>query len=71
MDRRRNMLIGIVAGVLIVGALSYATGLTKLIRNHSGAWCVAQDCGENCVGLKRKLPRPLFENLSVYRIHWD
>src|SRR6266550_9104719 len=27
MDRWRNMLIGIVAGVLIVAALSYATGL--------------------------------------------
>jgi hypothetical protein len=27
------MLIGIVAGVLIVGALSYATGVTKLIRS--------------------------------------
>src|ERR1043166_875273 len=32
MNRRRNLLIGIVAGVLIVGALSYATGLTKVIR---------------------------------------
>src|SRR6185295_7834433 len=37
MDRRRNMLIGIVAGVLIVGALSYATGLTKLIRSSFGS----------------------------------
>jgi thiol-disulfide isomerase/thioredoxin len=36
MDRRRNMLIGIVAGVLIVGALSYTTGLTKLIRSSFG-----------------------------------
>jgi thiol-disulfide isomerase/thioredoxin len=36
MDRRWNMLIGIVAGVLIVGALSYATGLTKLIRSSFG-----------------------------------
>jgi hypothetical protein len=31
------MLIGIVAGVLIVGALSYATGLTKLIRSSFGS----------------------------------
>jgi thiol-disulfide isomerase/thioredoxin len=30
------MFIGIVAGVLIVGALSYATGLTKLIRSSFG-----------------------------------
>lgn len=37
MDRRRNMLIGIVAGVLIVGALSYATGVTKLIRSPFGS----------------------------------
>ena len=37
MDRRRNMLIGIVAGVLIVAALSYATGLTKLIRSSFGS----------------------------------
>jgi thiol-disulfide isomerase/thioredoxin len=36
MDSRRNMLIGIVVAVLIVGALSYATGLTKLIRNSFG-----------------------------------
>ena len=36
MDKRWNMLIGIVAGVLIVGALSYATGLTKLIRSSFG-----------------------------------
>ncbi len=31
------MLIGIVAGVLIVGAISYATGLTKLIRSSFGS----------------------------------
>jgi thiol-disulfide isomerase/thioredoxin len=37
MDRRRNMLIGILAGVLIVGAISYATGLTKLIRRSFGS----------------------------------
>jgi thiol-disulfide isomerase/thioredoxin len=36
-DRRRNMLIGIVAGIVIVGALSYATGLTKLIRSSFGS----------------------------------
>lgn len=36
MDVRRNMLIGIVVAVLIVGALSYATGLTKLIRSSFG-----------------------------------
>jgi hypothetical protein len=36
-DRRRNMLIGIVAGVLIVAALSYATGVTKLIRSSFGS----------------------------------
>ena len=37
MDRRRNMLIGIVAGIVIVVALSYATGLTKLIRSSFGS----------------------------------
>lgn len=37
MDNRRNMLIGIVAGVVIVAALSYATGLTKLIRRSFGS----------------------------------
>jgi thiol-disulfide isomerase/thioredoxin len=37
MDRRRNLIIGIVAGVVIVGALSYATGLTKLIRSSFGS----------------------------------
>jgi thiol-disulfide isomerase/thioredoxin len=31
------MLIGIVAGVLIVGTLSYATGVTKLIRSSFGS----------------------------------
>ena len=29
MERRRNLLIGIVVGILIVGILSYATGLTE------------------------------------------
>src|ERR1043165_4503949 len=37
MDRRRNLLIGIVAGVVIVGTLSYATGLTKVIRRSFGS----------------------------------
>ena len=37
MDGRRNMLIGIVVAVLVVGALSYATGLTKLIRSSFGS----------------------------------
>jgi len=37
MDRWRNMLIGIVTGVIIVAALSYATGVTKLIRNSFGS----------------------------------
>src|SRR6185369_8153245 len=36
MDSRRNMLIGIAAGVAIVAALSYATGLTRLIRSSFG-----------------------------------
>lgn len=29
MDRRRDMLIGILVGIIIVGALTYATGFTK------------------------------------------
>ena len=37
MDSWRNRLIGIVAGVVIVAALSYATGLTKLIRSSFGS----------------------------------
>ena len=37
MDRRRNMLIGIVAGIVIVAALTYATGLTKLILAPFGS----------------------------------
>jgi len=36
MDSRRNMVIGIVAAIVIVGALSYATGLTKLVRSSFG-----------------------------------
>ena len=31
MDTRQNMLIGIVVGIIVVGALAYATGLTKLL----------------------------------------
>src|SRR5882724_10138609 len=37
MDRRRNMLIGIVAAIVMVAALSYATGVTKLIRSSFGS----------------------------------
>ena len=37
MDVRRNMLIGIVVAVLVVGVLSYTTGLTKLIRSSFGS----------------------------------
>jgi thiol-disulfide isomerase/thioredoxin len=37
MDRRRNLLIGVVAGIVVVAALSYATGLTKLIRSSFGS----------------------------------
>ena len=37
MDRRRNMLIGIVAGIFIVVALSYATGLTKVLLAPFGS----------------------------------
>jgi thiol-disulfide isomerase/thioredoxin len=31
MDRRWNMLIGILVGIVMVGALTYATGFTKLL----------------------------------------
>jgi thiol-disulfide isomerase/thioredoxin len=37
MHRRRNMLIGIVAGIVIVAALTYATGLTKLLLAPLGS----------------------------------
>jgi thiol-disulfide isomerase/thioredoxin len=37
MDTRPNMLIGIVAGIVIVVALSYVTGLTKLMLNSFGS----------------------------------
>jgi thiol-disulfide isomerase/thioredoxin len=31
MDSRRNMLIGVVIGIVVVGVSAYATGLTKLL----------------------------------------
>jgi thiol-disulfide isomerase/thioredoxin len=37
MDKRRNMLVGIVAGIVVVAALAYATGLTKLMLNSFGS----------------------------------
>ena len=37
MSRRKNMFIGFMVGIVIVGALSYATGLTKLIRSSFGS----------------------------------
>ena len=37
MDRRRNLVIGIVAGILIVAAFTYATGLTKLLLAPFGS----------------------------------
>ena len=37
MDTRRNMLIGIVAGIIIAAALTYATGLTKLLLAPFGS----------------------------------
>ena len=37
MARRRNMLIGILVGIVVVGALSYATGLTKLVLSPFGS----------------------------------
>jgi len=37
MDRRRNMLIGIVAGIVMVASLTYATGLTKLLLAPFGS----------------------------------
>ena len=36
MVRHRNMLIGIIVGILVVGALSYATGVTKLLLSSFG-----------------------------------
>lgn len=37
MARHRNMLIGIIVGIVVVGALSYATGLTKLVLSSFGS----------------------------------
>ena len=37
MDRRQNLLIGIVVGIVIVGASIYATGLTKLLLSPFGS----------------------------------
>jgi thiol-disulfide isomerase/thioredoxin len=37
MNRSRNLLIGIVVGVVIVGASIYATGLTKLLLSPFGS----------------------------------
>lgn len=37
MARQRNMLIGIIVGIMVVGALSYATGLTKLLLSPFGS----------------------------------
>jgi thiol-disulfide isomerase/thioredoxin len=36
MERRQNLLIGIVVGIVIVGASIYATGLTKLLLSPFG-----------------------------------
>jgi thiol-disulfide isomerase/thioredoxin len=37
MERRQNLLIGIVVGIVIVGASIYATGLTKLLLSPFGS----------------------------------
>jgi thiol-disulfide isomerase/thioredoxin len=37
MARHRNMLIGIIVGIVVVGAVSYATGLTKLVLSSFGS----------------------------------
>src|SRR4030095_5074319 len=34
---KRNMLIGIIVGIVVVGALSYATGVTKLLLSPFGS----------------------------------
>lgn len=34
---RRNMLIGIIVGIMVVGALSYATGVTRLLLSPFGS----------------------------------
>jgi thiol-disulfide isomerase/thioredoxin len=36
MDRRQNMLIGIVVGIVLVGALTYATGLSRRLLSPFG-----------------------------------
>ena len=38
MDRRRNMLLGLVVGLVVVGATAYATGLTKLFFGSSAIY---------------------------------
>ena len=37
MALKRNMLIGIIVGIVVVGALSYATGVTKLLMSSFGS----------------------------------
>jgi len=37
MDRRKNLLIGIVVAIVVVAGLSYATGITKLLLSPFGA----------------------------------
>src|SRR4030095_4175195 len=37
MTIKRNMLIGIIVGIVVVGALSYATGVTKLLLSPFGS----------------------------------
>jgi thiol-disulfide isomerase/thioredoxin len=37
-DRRQNLLIGIVVGIVVVGAAAYATGLTKLFFGSSAEY---------------------------------
>ena len=37
MARHRNMLIGIIVAVVVVGGLSYATGVTKLVLSSFGS----------------------------------
>ena len=37
MTRHRNMLIGIIVAIVVVGGLSYATGVTKLVLSSFGS----------------------------------
>lgn len=37
MGRHRNMLIGIIVAIVVVGGLSYATGVTKLVLSSFGS----------------------------------